>query len=46
MMQKLCTHICKCKNDNYPRNGARGDKESCGGSEFNYDMFNTLQEHL
>jgi hypothetical protein len=27
MVQKMCTHVCKCKNDtcrNYSRNGGKG----------------------
>jgi hypothetical protein len=26
MVQILCTHLCKWKNDNYSRNEERGDK--------------------
>jgi hypothetical protein len=43
MVQNLCTHVCKCKNDtcwNHSRNGEKeGIKEN---SEFNYDVFDIL----
>jgi hypothetical protein len=43
----LCTHVCKCKNDNLLKQiqelaGGGGVKESCGGGEFKYDIFDTL----
>jgi hypothetical protein len=45
--KKMCTHVCKCKNDmwwNYSRNGGmRGRiKESGGKGEFTYDVFDAL----
>jgi hypothetical protein len=48
-MQIMYTHISKCKNDacgNCSRNQGRGLKESSGGGEFKYDIFDTLQELL
>jgi hypothetical protein len=45
MMQIMCTHVCKWKNEicwNCSRNGGRGLKENGGGGEFNYDMFDIL----
>jgi hypothetical protein len=43
VVQLMCTHVCKCKNDtcgNCSRNG--GVKESSGGGEFKCDIFDTL----
>jgi hypothetical protein len=43
MVQILCTHVCKWKNEicgNYSRNG--GVKENDGGGKFKYDIFDTL----
>jgi hypothetical protein len=42
MVQKMCTHVCKCKNDsccNYSMDGRRVDK---GGGELKCDIFDTL----
>jgi hypothetical protein len=47
MVQILCTHACKWKNDacgKYYRNGRI--KENDGEGEFKYDIFNILQELL
>jgi hypothetical protein len=44
-MQKLCTHVCKCKNStcwNYSRNGEQGVNENNGWGEFKYDILDTL----
>jgi hypothetical protein len=44
-VQMIYTHVCKCKNDTYwncSRIGQGGVKESCGGDEFKYDIFDTL----
>jgi hypothetical protein len=41
MVQILCTHLCKWKNDTH-RNCCRNEggkiKENDGGGEFNYDI--------
>jgi hypothetical protein len=46
MVQKMYTHVCKCKADthwNYSRNWGRGEiKESGGGGESKYEIFDTL----
>jgi hypothetical protein len=45
MVQILCTHVCKYKNDAYwncSRNQGSGMKESSGGDEFKYVIFDTL----
>jgi hypothetical protein len=48
IMQMLCAHICKCKNDtclHYSRNGGVGGggiKQNGGEVEFNYNIFDTL----
>jgi hypothetical protein len=45
MVQKLCTHVCKCKNDtclNCSRNGDGGGVKESSGGEFKYDVFGTL----
>jgi hypothetical protein len=34
-VEKMCTHVCKCKNDQAIPGMGRG-------GEFNYDIFNTL----
>jgi hypothetical protein len=44
MVQILCIHVCKWKNEtccNYSKNGGR-IKENVGGGEFNYDIFDKL----
>jgi hypothetical protein len=44
IVQILCTHVCKWKNDtclNYSRNGGE-IKENDGGDEFKYDIFDIL----
>jgi hypothetical protein len=49
MVLILCTHACKWKNENccnYSRNGGGRMKENGGGGEFNYNIFDTLQELL
>jgi hypothetical protein len=40
MVQILCTHVCKQKNET--RNRGKGIKENSGGGEFNYDIFDML----
>jgi hypothetical protein len=47
VVQIICTHVSKCKNDTcweYSGNQGRGMKESSQGGEFKYDIFfkNTL----
>jgi hypothetical protein len=47
MVQILCTHVCKWKNEtsgNYSGIGRGGMKENGGGggSEFKYNVFDTL----
>jgi hypothetical protein len=46
ILQMLCTHVCKWKNEtcwNYSRNGGKeGIKENNGGDEFKYDIFGML----
>jgi hypothetical protein len=47
MVQKVCTHVCKCKNDtccNYSMHQwvGEGMKGSSGGGEFKYDIVDTL----
>jgi hypothetical protein len=45
MVQILCTHACKWKNDtcsNYSRNRGRGTKENDGGDELKYDIVDIL----
>jgi hypothetical protein len=46
MAQKLCTNVCRCKNDtcrNHSRNGGwAGVKDMGQGGEFNNDIFDTL----
>jgi hypothetical protein len=45
MVQKLCTYVCKCKNDtcgNYSRSRGRRVKKRGGGDEFKYDIFDIL----
>jgi hypothetical protein len=54
MGQILCTHLCKCKNAtcwNYSRNaagqgGGRRIKESMGGGDSKYDIFDTFCKEL
>jgi hypothetical protein len=44
MVQKMCTYVCKCKK-NYlskPFQEWEGVKESNGGGELKYDIFDTL----
>jgi hypothetical protein len=44
MVQILCTHLCKLKNDaysNYSRYRVR-NKGECSGGEFRYDVFDIL----
>jgi hypothetical protein len=38
VVQILCKHVCKWKNETYSRNGGRGIKENDGRGEFNYDI--------
>jgi hypothetical protein len=48
-VQKMYTHVCKCKNDtkwNGSRNQGRGMKKSSGCSEFKYDTFDTFPKPL
>jgi hypothetical protein len=47
MVQILCTHVCKCKNEtclNCSRNGGRGDLGEWygGGGEFKDEIFDVL----
>jgi hypothetical protein len=45
MVQILCTHVCRWKNEtcqNYSRNGGAEIKECDGGGEFKYDIFDIL----
>jgi hypothetical protein len=45
MVQIMYTHVCKCKNDtcwNCSRNWEGGIKESSGGGELKYDIFDIL----
>jgi hypothetical protein len=44
-VQIMCTHVCKCKNDTCEKvQGIRRGwiKESSGGGEFKYNLFDTL----
>jgi SH3-like domain-containing protein len=44
-VQKMCTHVSKCNNDTcsiYSRNGGGWVKESSGGGELKYVIFDTL----
>jgi hypothetical protein len=44
-VQIMCTHVCKCKNDNLLKlfqESGEGMKESSGWNEFKYDVFDTL----
>jgi hypothetical protein len=41
MVEILCTHVCKWKNEtcsSYSRNGGEGIKENDGGGEFKYGI--------
>jgi hypothetical protein len=40
MVQIMCTHVCKFKNDTWHQ--GRGIKNSCAGGEFKYDIVETL----
>jgi hypothetical protein len=48
IVQILCTHVCKWKNDAYllklfqELGGQRKMKENGGGGEFKYDIFGIL----
>jgi hypothetical protein len=46
MVQIIYTHVCKCKNDYllklFQESGEGEMKESSGGGEFNYDIYDTL----
>jgi hypothetical protein len=51
MVKKLCTHLCKWKNEtfcNYSKNWGRGNKENLirWRSLLKYDIFDTLLELL
>jgi hypothetical protein len=42
MLEMLCTHVCKWKNETVETisgMGVKGINENDGGSEFNYDIF-------
>jgi hypothetical protein len=43
MVQILCTHVCKWKNETCCSCSRKGEiKENDGGGEFNYDIFDIL----
>jgi hypothetical protein len=46
MVEKMCTHVCKCKKwyllKLFQELGESGIKESSDGSAFKYDIFDTL----
>jgi hypothetical protein len=45
MVQILCTHVCKCKNDTVETTPGIGEleiKENVGGGEIKYNKFDIL----